>query len=228
MEFTGKWGMLGIVLLWTVSVRAGDSRTRIVVLVNDTSDIKASVLFPAETEAARLFRSAGIEVTWVNCEEDAVLDDCGRPPGPNEFVLHIVSTGNTESESVFGEAFLGEDGKGKYCDIFFDRVQRAYRGFDAGAARLLAAVAAHELGHLLLGSHSHSRFGLMQPTWSDESLRKIDMGMLSFTRQEAGKIRERIAEDEPAVSLRLARSASALPAATAVGGRQPKPRGFLP
>ena len=185
MGFTGKWGMLAVVLLWTVSARAGDSLSRIVVLVNDTSNIKAAALFPAEAEAARLFRSAGIEVAWVNCEEHAVRDDCRRPPGANEFVLHIVPDGKTENDTVLGEAFLANDGSGKYCDIFFDRVLGVYGGVAADVSRLLAAVMAHELGHLLLGSHAHSMFGIMQPRWGEESLRKVNMDGLFFMPQEA-------------------------------------------
>jgi hypothetical protein len=173
-----------------------DGASHITVFVNDGVGVDHAILKRAETEASRLFRPAGIAIEWRNCAD---THDCRRPPRTNEFVLHIVSQGRTQSDFVFGEAFLGTDGKGVYADVFFDRLRQA--GARPNIAQLLGAVSAHELGHLLLGSHSHALIGIMEPTWGPESLRRISMGTLTFTSEQHRSMKSRLQSENLAVSL---------------------------
>lgn len=57
---------------------------------------------------------------------------------------------------------------------------------------LLGAVTAHELGHLLLGTNSHSGSGLMSAFWSGGKLRIAAQGWLTFTDAEAKRIHARM------------------------------------
>jgi len=196
MGFSG-WGLaMGTVLLWSSVATAQDRGWDIRVLVNDSAGVKPSVLRRAEWEAGRLFEAAGIEIQWVNC---AHTNECSHVLEPKEFVLHIVSGGKTQSDFVFGEAFLGEDGRGQYSDVFIDRLRQAQA--DVDLALLLGAVSAHELGHLLLGSNSHSGIGIMEPRWGPEGLHKIGMGMLSFTPEQARLMKARIGAEGASVHL---------------------------
>ena len=142
--------------------------------------------------------AAGIEIAWVDCSSAADVENeaCRRVPGTNDFVLHIVAEGRTSSDLVFGLSFLGEDGAGKYCDIFYDRVEQGHRDFDSDVSTLLGTVAAHELGHLLLGSHGHSYSGIMAPVWKEEILRRMEMGNLLFSSDQAVRMRARIRSAE--------------------------------
>lgn len=184
------------VLLWG-NIAAGSEGRRdpeITVLVQDSAGISGAVLNEAELEAARIFRAAGIAIAWLDCSTGSagVDDACHGVPGFRQFVLHIVSKGKTSSDLVFGVAFLGQDGTGKYSDVFFDRVEQAQGKFCTNRTRLLGTVAAHELGHLLLGSHAHSHAGVMTPVWKDQTLRRMEMGSLLFTREQASLMRARI------------------------------------
>jgi hypothetical protein len=190
------WGFLAVLLGVGVAAAEGIP-ARITVLVNDSAGVPAEVLKQAEQEAGRIFRPAGVEVSWVNCGEETVMEDglCSEVPGANRFVLHIVPTGKTSSDLVFGVAFLGEDGRGKYCNVFFDRIQDGHRDLGASTSQLLGTVAAHELGHLLLGSHSHSRRGIMEPVWKEEAIRQTGMGTFLFTAEQGELMRERIGRE---------------------------------
>lgn len=168
------------------------SQTSITVVVNDSAKVEAAILVKAEKEATRLFDSAGISIRWLHC---AKTDACRRALLPDEFVLHIVPTGKTRDNLVYGEAFLGEDGRGKYSDVFFDRIRTTPGNIDVG--RLLGLVAAHELGHLLLGSRAHSRVGIMMPIWEKDCVRWLGMGMLRFTPEQARLMQQRIGPQEP-------------------------------
>ena len=172
-----------------------DERPRITVFVNNSVGVDQAVLRDAENEAAALLGRGGIEVGWRDCSETS---DCRRPPGWNEFVLHIVPKGTTGSDFVFGQAFLGPDGRGRYADVFFNRLRDAPG--DLSIAQLLGAVSAHELGHLLLGSHSHSRAGIMQPIWRREALHRIAMGNLTFTPQQQRMMKDRLQNESLAVT----------------------------
>jgi len=189
MGFVGTFGQfLGSVLLCAV---AGAGQSSVTVVVNNSAKVRPDVLSKAEAEAARLFLEAGISIHWLHCGE---TDACRHSPVPNELILHIVPTGKTQNNFVFGEAFLGEDGRGQYCDVFFDRIKAARQNTDGGW--MLGVVAAHELGHLLLGSRAHSRVGIMEPVWEQESVRKLSMGLLLFTPDQARFMRRRIAEED--------------------------------
>ncbi len=194
MGFRCRWGVeLLCVLLWGISLPAmSDEGSHVTVLVSNSAEVAPALLREAEGEASRLFRAAGIEIQWVNCRK-GTRDEC-RVVGYDEYVLHIVQDGKTTTKSVFGEAFLGEGGIGKYSDVFFRRIQSANRTFGADPAQLLGAVSAHELGHLLLGSQAHSRMGIMEPIWQQESLRRIGMGTLLFTPKQAQVMKRRIGE----------------------------------
>ena len=179
-------------LAWTQA----DGSSHITVFVNDAAGVDRAILKRAEAEVARLFRPAGIAIEWKNCAETS---DCRRPPRTNEFVLHIVPQGKAQSDFVFGEAFLGSDGKGAYADVFFNRLRQGSGKLNI--AQLLGAVSAHELGHLLLGSHAHALIGIMEPTWGPESLRRISMGSLTFTPEQHRLIRHRLQSESVTVSL---------------------------
>src|SRR5579864_630739 len=106
---------LAVVLLLGSATVAGASdqdRLRISVLVNNCASVPASVLGRAESEAGCIFRAAGIQVDWVECQKPLSADVCSQMPGANQFVIHLVPTGRTYNDSVFGVAFLSENGTG--------------------------------------------------------------------------------------------------------------------
>jgi hypothetical protein len=195
-SFRGWVGWQLIVLSWaTLAVaETGDNHeAEITVLVFDSANVSHAVMNLAERETARIFRAAGVQITWVACPSGVVVEDaCRQPPGDNQFVLHVVPTGKTSSDWVLGEAFLGQDGEGKYCDIFFDRIHQDQGNFGVDLPPLLGSVTAHELGHLLLGSHSHSNSGIMMPVWKGQGFRQIGMGTLLFTHEQSLAMKARV------------------------------------
>jgi hypothetical protein len=184
-------GLLFLILDQLVSARPIDQdRPEITVFVYNTARVSPPVLALAERQASGIFREAGIAIAWVNCSAATLKGPC--QPGPTQFILHIVARGKTSSDAVFGVAFLGPDGTGRYCDVFYDRIEKMHRESGESPARLLGTVAAHEIGHLLLGSHAHSPMGLMSARWREEDLRRISMGRMSFSSEQASRMRTRI------------------------------------
>jgi hypothetical protein len=202
-------GLLFLMLGQLVSAKTIDqNRREITIFVYNTAQVSLRDLALAEQQAIMIFREARIATAWVNCTA-ASLEGACQPGGPGQFIVHIVARGKTSSDAVFGLAFLGANGTGKYSDVFYDRIEKMHRDSGASPGRLLGTVAAHEIGHLLLGSHSHSAMGIMSARWRAEEMRRVSMGGLRFTSEQASRMRARIGDwqrvgDNP----QLARTAS--------------------
>jgi hypothetical protein len=149
----------------------------------------------AEHEASRIFMAAGLEITWIDClvaQQNVPSDSCPAPQGPTQLYLRILQGGKKAKEDSFGVAFLAADGTGAYVDVFYDAVEKLHHESNTSPGRLLGHVMAHEIGHLLIGSHAHSTWGIMCPVWSQKELRSLEMGSLFFTGDQARRMRTRL------------------------------------
>ena len=199
MVWDTKLLAVGVILGLAVPVRSatvGAGNPHLTVYVSDTAQTSARSLAQAEREAGRIFRNAGIILNWVDCARvtgESAEAGCQRTPRPGELALRILPRARQAPDSVFGTSFLEPSG-GIYADIFLDRV-RQLREVDPSLTLepILGDVLAHELGHLLLGTSSHTPAGLMQAHWKYPQLRLIEMGQLSFNSREAALLRERVA-----------------------------------
>jgi hypothetical protein len=77
--------------------------------------------------------------------------------------------------------------------IFFDRVEDLANRRACPRKVLLAHAMAHEIGHALLGTGSHSRRGIMKAYWGPRELQAGAQGLLKFTPRQAERIRLRLA-----------------------------------
>jgi hypothetical protein len=210
-------GTLRIVLLATLLVSllgtaaAAENDPHLNVIVRFSADLTPGIVTDAEKSATHVFDKAGVTVQWMNCPARAgefVDANCDVPPAPTDLVLHIVPGSQRSSDSVFGVAFV-TGSAGAYADIFFDRVQRVHdQDRNVSIAALLGSVFAHEIGHLLLGEHSHSRDGLMVGQWHLDQLNRIGKGNLFFDSRDAHRLRVRAAELSTAQTLAMIASES--------------------
>jgi hypothetical protein len=92
---------------------------------------------------------------------------------------------------IFGQTFQDAAGEGNYVLIYYAGIKAFRSATPVPAGELLGCVIAHELGHLLLGTASHSASGLMSAVWQDPELRLAAHGKLLFTGDEGDRIRFR-------------------------------------
>ena len=190
---------------------AAENDPHLNVVVRFSTDLALELVTAAEKSATHVFDKAGVTVQWLNCPArggEFVDASCDAPPAPTDLVLHMVPGSQRSSDAVFGVAFV-TGSAGAYADIFFDRVQRVHdQDRNVSIAALLGSVFAHEIGHLLLGEHSHSRDGLMLGQWHRDQLNKISKGNLFFVAPDARRLRARAAELSTAQTLALIASDS--------------------
>jgi hypothetical protein len=167
--------------------------------VHNYADVPAVLLSAAEDQAREIFRHAGLETVWLNCSPK--LERLELEPRSCYFAdtTHLtlkispraVNAQVRDRIDVLGTAYPDENGVGFFAYVFYDRVQEIAQRRRLGHA-LLADVMAHEIGHLLLGSNSHSISGIMCAHWSDKELRNISEGAMSFVPAQSRIMRDRL------------------------------------
>ncbi len=159
------------------------------------------VLEQAERRVGQILARAGIEVEWLDCSIAGahVADQFEKPSAcssiayPAHLSLRIVRSGKSVKEEISGEAFADAEGKGTYINLYYAHLVKANTLGLLGDGELLGCVMAHEIGHLLLGTDSHGREGIMQSRWENAQLRSAVKGELQFTLPQAAAMRERLA-----------------------------------
>ena len=120
-----------------------------------------------------------------------------------------------------GVSFQGEDGLGCFADLFYEPMEKLASSDGTNVASLLGHVAAHEIGHLLLGTNSHAVRGIMQARWRSDVLTSGEFERMVFLDRESQKMKERLLGANQASTrepLGAARSGGRQRPARALGG----------
>lgn len=189
-------GLLGVALR-PAGILARD-RPTIAVTVYNRSNMRISTLSAAQIVAQKVLLRAGVESVWINCPVPSIPEaslECSQPPGPTRLVLAIVPhwAGPGANSDTLGLALQGGDGFGSYCYVFRERLDEIAATRHVNPARLLGHAMAHEIGHLLKGSNSHSPSGLMSERWFASEIQAVAMGSLNFTAEDAARMTSRLA-----------------------------------
>ena len=127
--------------------------------------------------------------------------DCVSFAWPTRLAVRIAPQSASSASEVFGVAFLSDEGTGCYSDVFYDRARELHADWNVGLSDILGNVMAHELGHLLLGSNSHSAAGIMRAQWQGEELHRLSRGSLWFTSEQASHMRGKLNGASPPAAL---------------------------
>ena len=169
----------------------------VTVAIYDDVQLPLQVLADARDEAMRVYRKAGVPISWIVCKSSKLEVEpdlgCQDPPSLTHLNLRIVPHASKVSDGVFGLAFLSAEGTGAYADVSYNSAEELDRDWHVGLAQVLGHVMAHELGHLLLGSNAHSQQGIMSPRWHRDELHLASTGLLLFSEDQARFMRERLA-----------------------------------
>ena len=200
--------------------RDGDSqeKARLTVSVYNDAEVPADVLKLAGNEAYQIFRQAGIELYWLNCRIPAVSEEasraCREAVFPEHLHLRIVRKSLGLKGETLGISFQSDDGSGCYADLFYEPMEQLHQSDGTAIASLLGHVAAHEIGHLLLGGNSHSTTGIMHAHWTAEELASARVGGLIFSETESRRMKAKLATAMQAANEARSTSATAVPAPT--------------
>jgi hypothetical protein len=161
-----------------------EKNLRLPVIVTGYRGFSKQTLKQAEVEAGKIFAQIGITVQWLEMQSEAASNqssDVGT--GLN---LRIVSDTAAAAVSKHGLALTHwGDGSPATAVVFLDRTTKLAEVSRVPLEIVLGCAIAHELGHALLQSPTHSRVGLMRRSWTVDDLKKARHGLLGFTNDQA-------------------------------------------
>lgn len=215
------WTLLGLAILLMRSATAfaaasgsgGERELGITVRVYDYAHVGRGTLIAVETQAAGIFRQAGLAMQWCNMTtgsaESPMDSSCDQPAGQAWLVLRIVPRlkvmPGLSADSTMGFAV------GNMATVSYHWGNGADPSDAPIPWEILACTIAHEIGHLLLGPNSHSRTGIMTGEWSPKVLRDASQGYLLFTPQQAVLIRAEVLARSGERPASIAQSAASQP-----------------
>ncbi len=163
--------------------------------VCNQAHVEDAVLRKAKKEAGLIFEELGISTEWLDCP--LTSDQLPDSPVCQQIGFAILSLrifprlepiqGGFRKTNM-GVALVEEQGR-VYASIFYQRVMDVAESGRVPTGKVLGHAIAHEIGHLLLGSNSHSMAGLMKARWNDGDLKLADMGRLHFSPKEGSVMR---------------------------------------
>jgi hypothetical protein len=171
------------------------SELRVTVNVYNGTNLSSSDLSRAEREAEKIFLYAGIQLVWTagllsGDVNDSTPNERWKPASLQLRIWRRAVAGSRPSSSeTLGFCLSLENGD---AVVLADTIQKRAVFGPTNFADLLGLAMAHELGHLLLRSGTHSVTGIMRARWTEKRLRDDDRGYLRFTPGEAESMKSKL------------------------------------
>jgi predicted aspartyl protease len=149
----------------------------------------------AARNANHILAAAGLQVAWLDCLQEAQTVQsktlCEMGWSPELPALRLMSGQVTKQ---FQDLEFGFATVPVLVTVSYEHIaNRALRdNSPSEESTLLGCVIAHELGHLFLGSDSHSSVGIMQPHWGRDQFHQAETSNLRFTTEQAVQLRKRV------------------------------------
>jgi hypothetical protein len=175
-----------------------DGDKQITIRIHNYAQVESSVLLKAERITDDILREAGVDVVWIVCSASPIPakePSCETPMVLTDVTLNLLPESMSRRFHLRGDAFGvaledAEGGLGSDAWIFCDLVKDAAAQRQLTQSVLLGTVIAHELGHLLLSTNSHSAFGLMRANWSRKELSAAEQRAMYFSSSESKRIQQ--------------------------------------
>ncbi len=186
-------------LVGTAVADPAKPRLTITLSVYNYAEIPHDTLLQAEEEAAKIFGKVGAETQWLDVsiavEQEQITSVSRQTSGSANFQLSVfilprfMEEGWGLPKTALGFALANS----RRAYVFSNRVEGLARPCRCGnRAQILGHAMAHEIGHVLLGSNSHSSKGIMRPDWKRKDLQRAATGRLLFTSQQTKIIWTRV------------------------------------
>lgn len=174
-----------------ISKETRSPSANLAIRVYNYAQIPTWTLARAENTAAEAFQHASLEVAWIDCpttsEENSKFTSCPQDAAPTDMVLKIIAHFDSKREG-FSDLLFGF-AAGFQVSVICDRVEDLAANSECPPSKILGLMIAHEIGHALLGPHSHSPKGIMSPLWRPNDFRLATRRPCLFTDDQVEKIR---------------------------------------
>lgn len=165
---------------------------QVTVFVFNSVYVSSRDLLLAEVRAAEIFKNVDIRVIWVAglTSKDAADHRVSQAWNPADLDLRIwprsMARGVAIHSNALGYCLSIERGQAVLLSDAIDNISASW-GIDL--ADILGVTIAHEIGHLLLKTSTHSKLGVMKARYVQEDFTSAGQESLRFTRGEGNAMR---------------------------------------
>ena len=148
--------------------------------------------------ADTVLQRVGLQAIWQDCTVSNPNRDskgCDAQTTRIDLVLYLVAQLEAHAPNVdrraLGYSLIPRNGeRATMAYVSYARVKTVLSTFRE--EELLGLAVAHEIGHLLLGTNTHSNAGLMRAPWRSKDLDSGDWEEFTFTNEQARRLRAAI------------------------------------
>ena len=184
-------GVINLASPHAVFANLADPSPMLRVRVNKYTQASPSIVAKAEREAGRILGEAGLRMVWLDCPIAAASRfSTIRVSSPLKLPISCYACFQNEPMNKFQDTVFGFAVVPIFASVYYDYALRSAKrdNDELEVPVILGCVIAHELGHLLLGSNSHSGSGVMQPQWGRKQVKQALTGGLLFTHEQSKHI----------------------------------------
>jgi hypothetical protein len=181
--YIATWTMVaGVIVLLTASETVPGAGRQVLVCLDARGVVPGSVQLAAKAHSSAIYEKIGIDLKW---ERPAACADGGIAIDVREDAVKGASPMALAHALPFGTG-------PQRITVFYNRVKNVIRFEELSAGAILGHILAHEIGHVLMATNSHSTTGLMQAQWSGMEISSMSFAPLGFSEEEAQTIRRRL------------------------------------
>ncbi len=161
----------------------------------DEVGLPAPAFAKFQDEVSVTLNKAGVQSTSTYC---SVRNSAENPSGcrealkPNEIVVRLLAKANKDRNQALGVSIAMKNGTGVHSSLHYAQIVDLAERAKVESTRVLALVALHEIGHLLMGP-DHFPMGIMQAHWSESQVDETIQRDLFFTQPQAIKLQSNLA-----------------------------------
>jgi hypothetical protein len=186
-----------LVVLFAHHAAAADAPAAAIrIRIHDYARVDATPLASAQRIVSRMYDAIGVHTEWLAStrphDDEAIPTNVGSTDLTIIVLTPEMASRRTLPEAVVGYAAVTRGEAGRIAFVIYDRVRNVARHADADITRVMGMVMAHEVGHLLLPSRSHSDNGLMRGHWAAADFSHLDALDLGFSLEQVDEIRRTI------------------------------------
>ena len=164
------------------------------VRVYNDEGVPEEVLVAARKTSEAVLDKVGVRPIWHNCTVGAANRDnlnCDDHPTKIDLVVYLVPrledhTTHVERNALGYSIIPGHGEPATMAYVSYARVKLVWSAFRS--EDLLALAMVHEIGHLLLGTNGHSRYGIMRAPWPSRYLESGYWEEFAFTREQTKRM----------------------------------------
>lgn len=202
---TSKLFVVGLLVILPVS--AGDPKkgtgekavADLLVYVEDSNLVTASVLLQAEATATRMFAEIGVNVQWTERRPSRSGETAGgtcAAKRPTEIGVRMAMKKTASaSREAFASAYpyANDDVR---ITLFYGELHEAMRRQPRLEPMVMAHILVHELTHVLQGVARHSEAGVMQAHWTPRDYAGMERNPLKFTGEDTDLVHLGMAKNQ--------------------------------